>query len=347
MSSGPTSVLSSSTSEFTEIQIGKKFRIRRTISADGSGDIYVGENMETKEEVVIKLEPLQCKCPLLLHEARIYKELTGAIGIPAVHWDGIEGNFSVMVIGSLGASLQDMLSFCEGKFTLKTVLILADQMITRVELLHSRNYVHRDIKPENFLLGLGQNADVIHITDFRLAKRFRDTNTMLHIPCREGRNRTGTVRYTSISTHLGLEHSRRDDLESMGYVFLYFLQGSLPWQGITVIHKKFLYEKILKKKMNTSLDNLCATQPDEFKLYLSYCKELLFDGTPDYQYLRNLLANRFQLENFTSDFKVDWLTDARLLRWIGSKANDTEEEDDNICIRPKEDAPQSLETMKA
>ena len=168
--------------------------------------------------------------------------------------------------------------------------------LSRVEFVHSKSFIHRDIKPDNFLMGLGKRANQVHIIDFGLAKKYRDPKTHIHIPYRENKNLTGTARYASINTHLGIEQSRRDDIESLGYVMMYFLRGSLPWQGLKAATKKQKYEKISEKKMVTAIEILCRGFPSEFVTYFQYCRSLRFDDKPDYSYLRKQLRDLFTNE---------------------------------------------------
>jgi len=289
-----------------ELRVGGKFRLGRKIGSGSFGDIYIGTNVTTNEEVAIKLESIKSRYPQLLYESKLYKILAGGVGVPNIHWYGVEGDYNVMVIDLLGPSFEDLFSFCNRKFSLKTVLMLADQMINRVEYVHAKNFIHRDIKPDNFLIGLGKKANQVHIIDFGLAKKYRDPKTQQHIPYREGKNLTGTARYASVNTHLGIEQSRRDDLEAVGYVLMYFNRGSLPWQGLKAGSKKEKYEKIMEKKMSTPIDVLCKHFPAEFETYLNYCRSLRFEDRPAYAYLRRLLKDLFFREGYQYDFVFDW-----------------------------------------
>lgn len=296
----------------TDLRVGGKWRLGRRIGAGSFGDIYIGVNIHTNEEVAVKLETLKTKHPQLIYESKIYRYLnispTGSpvIGIPKVRWYGQEGDYSVMTIDLLGPSLEDLFNFCHRRFSLKTVLMLADQMIQRIEYVHSRSFLHRDIKPDNFLMGLGKEANIVYIIDFGLAKKYRDHKTHLHIPYRENKNLTGTARYASINTHLGIEQCRRDDLESLGFVLMYFNRGSLPWQGLRAATKKQKYQKISDRKVSTPINELCKNHPPEFATYLRYCRSLRFDDRPDYAYLRGLFRDLYLREGFADDCIFDW-----------------------------------------
>ncbi|KAF3681468.1 Casein kinase I isoform alpha [Capsicum annuum] len=558
--------------------VGGKFKLGRKIGSGSFGELYLGVNVQNGEEVAIKLESVKTKHPQLHYESKIYMLLQGGTGIPNLKWFGVEGEYNVMVIDLLGPSLEDLFNYCNRKFTLKTVLMLADQLINRVEYMHSRGFLHRDIKPDNFLMGLGRKAnqhrllvmdlgikkdrkrmgeecrprikwggltlvnaweigeklagmgvweyrgdvdsmwdrvarcirenasevlgvsrgqaghhrgdwwwneevkkkmetkkgayamveskdekekrvnrkeyklvrkeaklavtaaktavfeslyaelqekggekklfrlakakerkgrdlDQVYAIDFGLAKKYRDLQTHKHIPYRfvappvvrceglaivgtrkgrgrpeksweqskytnmgesymhpltfstslsniaedmsrdmkiwrENKNLTGTARYASVNTHLGVEQSRRDDLESLGYVLMYFLRGrfdpfrllvlasfcvsvmqivdlfadlvtpsswlSLPWQGLKAGTKKQKYDKISEKKMLTPIEALCKSYPSEFVSYFHYCRSLRFEDKPDYSYLKRLFRDLFIREGYQFDYVFDW-----------------------------------------
>ncbi|KAF7804621.1 casein kinase 1-like protein 6 [Senna tora] len=286
--------------------IAGKFKLGRKIGSGSFGELYLGVNVQTGEEVAVKLEPAKSKHPQLHYESKIYMLLQGGTGVPHLKWFGIEGDYNVMVIDLLGPSLEDLFNYCNRKFTLKTVLMLADQLINRVEYMHSRGFLHRDIKPDNFLMGLGRKANQVYIIDYGLAKKYRDLQTHKHIPYRENKNLTGTARYASVNTHLGIEQSRRDDLESLGYVLMYFLRGSLPWQGLKAGTKKQKYDKISEKKSTTPIEVLCKTYPSEFVSFFHYCRSLRFEDKPDYSYLKRLFRDLFIREGYQFDYVFDW-----------------------------------------
>ncbi|KAJ0989416.1 hypothetical protein J5N97_007772 [Dioscorea zingiberensis] len=286
--------------------VGGKYKLGRKIGSGSFGEIFLATHVDTFEIVAVKIENSKTKHPQLLYEAKLYNVLQGGSGIANIKWCGVDGEDNVLVLDLLGPSLEDLFVYCGRKFSLKTVLMLADQMITRIEYVHSKGYLHRDIKPDNFLMGLGRKANQVYIIDFGLAKRYRDSTTNRHIPYRENKNLTGTARYASCNTHLGVEQSRRDDLESLGYVLLYFLRGSLPWQGLKAATKKQKYDKICEKKLSTPIEALCKSHPVEFASYFHYCHSLTFDQRPDYGFLKRLFRDLFSREGYDFDYIFDW-----------------------------------------
>ncbi len=230
-------------------------------------------------------------------------------GVPQVYYFGQEGLHNILVIDLLGPSLEDLFDMCGRKFSIKTVVMTAKQMITRVQTIHEKNLIYRDIKPDNFLIGrpMTKGANTIHVVDFGMAKQYRDPKTKQHIPYRERKSLSGTARYMSINTHLGREQSRRDDLEALGHVFMYFLRGGLPWQGLKAATNKQKYEKIGEKKQSTPIKELCEGFPEEFGIYLNYVRKLGFEETPDYDFLRELFTKVLKSSGEYDDGVYDWM----------------------------------------
>ncbi|CAG8668866.1 15841_t:CDS:2 [Cetraspora pellucida] len=246
--------------------VGVHYRVGKKIGEGSFGVIFEGTNLLNNQQVAIKFEPRKSDAPQLRDEYRTYKILAGSPGIPTVYYFGQEGLHNILVIDLLGPSLEDLFDMCGRKFGIKTVVMVAKQMLTRVQTIHEKNLIYRDIKPDNFLIGRPgtKAANVIHVVDFGMAKQYRDPKTRQHIPYRERKSLSGTARYMSINTHLGrgkslicTKQSRRDDLEALGHVFMYFLRGGLPWQGLKAATNKQKYEKIGEKKQSTPIKELC------------------------------------------------------------------------------------------
>lgn len=275
------------------------------------GRVYLAWNFKEEQECAVKVETSKQINQLKLefeiikillkteksNKKKFYINYSGEtlipqeriVGFPKLYGYGtlLTGN-NYLIMEGLGPNLMDLFNFSGRHFSLMTVCLIALQILSRIEYFHSHNYIHRDIKPENFVMGLGSNSNIVYLVDYGLAKQFRDPKTRKHIPYREGRLLKGTARYVSINTHLGIDQSRRDDLESIGYMLLFFLRGNLPWQGIKGNHQ---HNKIFEKKVQIPIEILCLDIPDNILQYFTYVRELNFEDKPDYKYLKGLFSD--------------------------------------------------------
>mmetsp|Transcript_5005 Transcript_5005/g.12591 ORF Transcript_5005/g.12591 Transcript_5005/m.12591 type:complete len:378 (+) Transcript_5005:129-1262(+) len=308
---GTVSEMSSSTKPkpLTEVEgaNGTQWKVTKKLGSGSFGEVYLAVNTADGVEVAIKVEALKAAHPQLAYEARLLSLLRGNLGVSHVYYSGMQKGYNVLVMECLGYSLEDLVVMCHGKFSLKTCLLVMDQLLSRIEDLHAAGFIHRDIKPENFLLGRTEKQDIVHVIDFGLSKKYCDGRTNEHIPYKDNKSLTGTARYASINAHRGVEQSRRDDLEAIGHMMFYFLRGNLPWQGLPAKTKDEKYRKIKEKKIETPIDQLCAGFPEEFATYLQYVRSLRFQDRPDYAYLRGLFQERYIAEGFDKGAKeFDW-----------------------------------------
>ena len=242
----------------------------------------------------------------LENEAMMLKYLQGT-NIPSVKSYSSTKEYNILVMQLLGKSLE-YYSEKLYSFSIKTVCILGHQLLSILEFIHDKNIVHRDIKPDNLCMGLDYISQKVFLIDFGLAKKYRSNSTLCHYPLVVKKGLTGTPRYASINALKGYEQSRRDDLESFGYVMMYLLRGELPWQGIIAKSKEERNKKILEKKLGTSSFELCDGFPIEFEKYLDYVKNLEYTETPDYDMLRDLLMSVMKQNNLKYDYVFDWTT---------------------------------------
>ena len=315
---------SDSEEEFDDI-LGKiffnKYHCIRKLGEGSFGQIYEAEYKN--EKYALKFENRRRDYYLLQNEAAIINYLKGP-NIPFVKSYGFTSNYNILVMQLLGKSLENLLR--ERKiFSLKTVCMLGYQMINSLEYIHEKHILHRDIKPDNFVMGANENNAHLYLLDFGLAKKYRSSRTLIQYPFIKKKKLTGTARYASINALEAYEQSRRDDLESVGYVLMYFLRGNLPWQGLKVRSKEDRYKKILEKKKETSSQELCRDFPYEFYEYVEYTRNLEYEENPDYDFLRRKFSDVLKASNEEMDYIYDWTTSSDLKKRKNKKQEDISE----------------------
>ena len=264
----------------------KKYRLTKKLAEGAFGDVYIGTNITTKEPVAIKIEPRKIAKPLLEAEAYFLFQLRG-LGIPEVLSFGRKKCYNILIEPLLGKSLFDIFNERRKHMPLEDICLISKQIIDRIQWVHSKGFVHRDIKPDNFLIGR-KDPNVIYLIDFGLSKKYKSDKTGKHLKFNFTGKLTGTVRFASANALRGGEQSRRDDLESIAYMIIFFMRGKLPWQGVTGTKKMERYLKIYKMKKNVTPEDLCKSLPPQMAQFTKYVKQLEFEQEPDYNYLRSL-----------------------------------------------------------
>lgn len=285
---------------------GQKFfchyKVFSKIGGGSFGKVYLCMDERSGSKVALKVE--KKNKGHFKKEARFYCLLEGTPGIPKLYEEGYDSNNDCQYLSLelLGSSLEMIYQYHNKRLELGSVLVCGIQMIERLQQVHERGIIHRDMKPHNFMIGLGGRASTIYLADFGLAKIYNGKKG--HIEYKEGKYCVGTARYVSINDHLGIQQSRRDDLESLGYVLIYLAKGGLPWQGLRSSKDRSRKQKVAKMKANLPPEELCNGLPSGILQYIKSTRALKFDETPNYSYLKRLFQN-ILIENqlsFTLNF---------------------------------------------
>ena len=292
-----------------------KYKAIKKLGEGSFGKVYKAEY--NGDNYAIKMENKSKEQGLLELEATIMSYLKGP-NIPFIKSYGYSGDFNVLVMQLLDKSLEDLINKYS-TFSIKTVAMLGYQMVNILQFIHDRHIIHRDIKPDNFVMGAKEDNAKLYILDFGLAKKYRSSRTLIQCPYIKKKKLTGTARYASIHALEAYEQSRRDDLESVGYVLMYFLRGNLPWQGLKVRSKEDRYKKILERKKETSSEDLCKNYPHEFFEYVDYTRNLEYEENPDYDFLRQKFKDVLKGLNEEMDYIYDWTTSTDLKKRTNKK----------------------------
>ena len=283
-----------------------KYALKYLIARGSFGEVYMGTNIFEKKNYALKIEKIQNGESLLKEEAYILLLVKGP-GIPSMISFGVSCKYHILVEELLGESILSLFKKNKNRFNLKDTCMFAIQALERIEYVHSKNFLHRDIKPANFLVG-NPDKSQIYLIDFGNAKKFRSSRTGKYKKYNNNNDRIyGTVLFLSLNVLKGGEQTRKDELESLGLLFIYLFQGFLPWSKLKVknIYQAIECVKIIKQK--TSLKKLCAQMPQEMYDYMDYVYKLNYDNNPNYTFLRSLFSNILRKIGEKNDLIFSWV----------------------------------------
>ena len=296
--------------EYSLIDDTYKILTDKRLGGGSFGHVYKCLNIKTNKEYSIKIESNDNTNPQLLHEYKILKSLEGNEGIPTTYLFKNIGGESILIMDLLGPNLEDILQDTKTKtFTLKTCLMALKQIIERLKLIHKEGIIHRDLKPENLLVTKNIRNCLIYLIDYGLSKKYKDIKNDIHIPFKNDRQITGTIRYVSINTHKGIEQSRRDDIESSLYIITYFLNGKLNWDGIKCKTKEEKIQKIMEKKEEFKNNKEYKKLPQTLSQIFQYAYHLGFEEKPNYEYIFGIInkgLEQFEGESNYEKTLYDW-----------------------------------------
>jgi len=283
-----------------------KYEIIKKIGHSSYSSVFLGKFINKKIYVAVKVQDKNA-CISELEKEAYYQYLLKGFGIPKVLSYGQNKHYNVLVMTLLGKSIDQLFKMNqEPNSKMKDLCMVAIQIIDRIQYIHSKNIVHQDIKPENFLVG-NPDTSIIYIIDFGLSKKYRSSRTGRHISFSKNKNFFGSFNFSSVNSMKGFEMSRRDDLESIGYMLIYLIKGKLPWSHLEKGKMAERFGPILKLKNKTTTEELCKYLPNEFYEYMNYVKSLKFEEKPNYIYLRRLFLSILEKMKDKYDLKFSWI----------------------------------------
>jgi len=267
-----------------------RWRISQQIGMGAFGEIYIAQNVSTREPVAVKVEPANDKKQALRAEVAIMRKLQGCPCVCQYISCGRQNNINFLVMELLGENLSDLRKKQpRGSFSMATVCRLGCEMIEALQAVHGMGVMHRDVKPSNFVLGgrykASQDpslANKLYIIDFGLSRKYIGPDGEIKPP-RPNAGFRGTARYASVNSHQCKELSPRDDLWSVFYMMVEFATGTLPWRNqrdrdkVGEIKQKYMTDPHLTEGL-----------PPEFEQFMTYLKSLDYFSKPDYSHIYNL-----------------------------------------------------------
>jgi len=309
--------------DINEIVIASRFHLMSKLGKGSFGVAYKSLDLLTNTHIAIKLErkrdgdgkKKQKKSNINTREIAILDRLNGCHRVPQLIWHGQYKQYRVMALELQGMNLSDLYEANGKHFSLKTIIYILIECILCIEAIHSRGIVHRDIKPQNFIISADANSNKIHVIDFGLSSWFVNS-VQEHIEYNENCSPVGTARYASINNHRGIHQTRRDDLESIGYMICFFMKGSLPWQGLREAGRVRKWRKIEQKKSSVSNHSLTQGLPMEFCYYLDNVKKLKYDERPEYRKLINVFKKLYVKQGYVVNATEEERNDAEFYKKV-------------------------------
>lgn len=259
-----------------------RYSLEDLLGSGGFGNVYKAVSVADQKEFALKVD--KKRKGNVKQEAEVLLELQGGEGIPQVFEVGETEVYTYMVMTLLGVSLSKYQKQQGGSIPVPSLVDLLDQALTRLQYIHSMGVVHRDLKPQQFLFG---PSDQIFLVDFGLARKFQQSGK--HIPFQSNCSRAGNSTYASLNNHSGIHQTRRDDLESLGYMSISLIKGRLPWQQSSKLPSNIKWDRVFSIKSSLPLHELCSNCPKGFMEIIKYARSLDFNAEPDYDYVRRLI----------------------------------------------------------